>query len=75
MAARTRPGLTAESEDAEQITRLHRFREQHPSILVGAISSMAWQACIPERGGETVITRRELKDLLDRLDEFCGGPR
>jgi hypothetical protein len=54
--------------EPDQVVRLHAFRQSYPDVTIGMISRRAWQACIPEPGdGETVITRRELKDLLDHL--------
>jgi len=51
-----------------------RFRQRYPDVRIGMISSRAWQACIPAADdGETVITRRELRDLLDRVCELLGG--
>jgi hypothetical protein len=67
---RTRPGLyLASTAEPDQVVRLHEFRQQHPHVTVGMISAKAWQACVPESDdGKTVITRRELKDLLDSLN-------
>jgi hypothetical protein len=53
--------------------RVQAFREQHPQVIIGAISRRAWQACIPEPDdGQTVITRNTLGDLLDRAHEVLG---
>ena len=32
-----------------------------------------WQGRVPERQGETVITRYTLRELLDKLDGLVGG--
>ena len=69
MTSPTRPGLhLASSAEPDQVVRLHEFRQQYPQVTIGMISAKAWQACIswPD-DGRTVITRRELKDLLDSL--------
>ena len=34
-----------------------------------------WQARIPEPGGERVISRYTLRELLDKLDELTGEHR
>jgi hypothetical protein len=68
-----RPRLALAPEELDQLVRLQAFREQYPHVIMGAISRRAWQACIPEPGdGETVITRRTLRDLLDRVCELLG---
>jgi hypothetical protein len=69
-----RPMVRIAPEQQAQLLRLRAFREQYPGVIIGAISRRAWQACIPEPGdGETVITRRELKDLLDRLESVLAS--
>jgi len=69
-----RPMLALAPEELDQLLRLQAFRDQYPHVIIGAISRRAWQACIPEPDdGETVITRRELGDLLDRLAEVLGA--
>jgi hypothetical protein len=61
--------LAISPEDPEQIMRLQAFRADHPDVIIGPISRRAWQACIPEPDDrQTVITRRELKDLLDLVE-------
>jgi hypothetical protein len=49
-----------------------RFRDQHPGVLIREGLGF-WQAVIPEPSGETVITRYELRELLDKLDSLIGG--
>jgi hypothetical protein len=69
----TRPALAPAPAEPDQLARLKAFREQHPHVIIGAISRRAWQACIPEPGdGETVVTRGTLRDLLDRACELLG---
>ena len=74
MTPRTRPELAfVPVGEPDQVVRLHAFRQRYPDVTIGMISRRAWQACIPEPDdGRTVITRRELKDLLDQLDEACS---
>ena len=65
--------VTIPPDQLEQLLRLHAFREQHPEVIIGAISRRAWQACIPEPDdGQTVITRGTLAGLLDRACELLG---
>jgi hypothetical protein len=55
--------------DHDQVPRLLEFRKAHPDVIV-AFGGPFWQAIVPEPRGETVITRYELKALLDKLDEL-----
>jgi hypothetical protein len=41
-------------------------------VVVGDGGFGTMQARIPEPGGETVITRYTLRELLDKLDELLG---
>jgi hypothetical protein len=69
-----RPMVRIAPDQLAQLLRLHAFRERYPQVIIGAISRRAWQAGIPEPDdGETVITRRELKDLLDRVEVVLAG--
>jgi hypothetical protein len=71
------PWLTAMQDELDQKPRLARFRAEHSGVLIREGFGF-WQAVIPEPSGETVITRYELRDLLDKLDVICpdgsGGP-
>ena len=64
------PWLTAMQDELGQKPRLARFRDQHPAVLIREGFGF-WQAVIPEPTGETVITRYELRELLDKLDAIC----
>jgi len=66
-----RPALRIVAGEPDQVLRLAAFREQHPDVMVGAGRGW-WQVVIPEPGGETVITRYTLRELLDKLDELAG---
>ena len=60
--------------DKDEVSRLNRFRDDHPGIDIRAGLGY-WQALVPERnGGETVITRYRLKELLDKLDTLTCPP-
>lgn len=50
----------------DPVSRLKRFREEHPDIEV--ILRGPWEALIPEPDGQRVIVRWELSDLLDEID-------
>ncbi len=51
----------------DQVVRRHRFEIAHPGLRILRVGS-AWQAIIPTEGGEDVITRYELRHLLDELE-------
>ena len=68
--SQARPFFRVVPDEPDQVLRLARFREQHPGVTVVPLGrDRPWQAVIPRPGGETVITGRILRDLLDRLDE------
>jgi hypothetical protein len=74
MVARPALSVVAGGEP-DQMPRLRAFRQQYPELVIGTLGfGGAWQARIPERDGETVLTRYLLKDLLDRLAELLGEP-
>jgi hypothetical protein len=65
----TRSALSLAPVAPDQLLRLAAFRAAYPHVRVAPISRRAWQAVVPEPDdGETIITRRELKDLLDSLN-------
>lgn len=56
-----------------QLIRLDRFRAQYPGVVIKRDDGFGyWQAWLPVSNGGTVVTRYELKDLLDKLDELLG---
>jgi hypothetical protein len=59
-------------DDPDQILRLRAFRAAHPDVIVGDNEFGTIQARIPEKNGETIITRYSLRELLDKLDEVTG---
>lgn len=71
-----RPALAVvHGADQDQVPRLTAFKAANPHVVVGTLSHGGpWQARIPEDGGETVVTRYLLKDLLDRLAGLVGEP-
>lgn len=54
----------------DQVPRLNAFRATYPRITIGLLSEGVWRALIPEQTGETVVTRYELRQLLDRLADL-----
>ena len=56
-----------------EVFRLAAFRAAHPEVIIGDGGFGMWQARIPEPDGETVTTRRTLRELLDRLGELTSG--
>ena len=59
--------------EPDQVLRLNQYHRDHPDVAVRAGQGY-WQAQIPQRNGEIVITRYQLKDLLDKLDTLTGHP-
>jgi hypothetical protein len=63
------------AEDPREATatqqRLKRFRSHHPDVEI--VSHGYWQAVIPKAHGETIITRWDLGELLDKLDDLLAS--
>ncbi len=77
MEKRTARHLRLVPDEMDQVLRLNRFRQDHPSVTIGAGNGW-WQARIPEPNGEIVTTRYTLRALLDKLDELLStnpGPK
>jgi hypothetical protein len=68
-----RLALRTVPDEPDQVLRLRRFREEHPSVSIYTGLGY-WQARIPEINGETVITRHFLQGLLDKLDALLNPP-
>ena len=68
-----RPALSLVPDEPDRSLRLNRFRAQHPGIAIRAGLGY-WQALLPERAGETVVTRYQLRELLDELDALTSQP-
>ena len=63
-----RPELHAISGGYEdEVSRRRRFEAAHPEVRISVVRN-AWQAVIPREGGEDVVTRYELRALLDELE-------
>lgn len=63
----TRRGPTV----VESLHRLKRLREEHPDVEI--VAHGYWQAVIPAASGETIITRWNLGELLDKLDDLFAA--
>ena len=63
MMVRREPGYV------DQVPRREAYEKAHPDVKITYHGGW-WQAVIPEDAGETVITRYELKALLDKLGEI-----
>jgi len=57
--------------DQDQVPRLTAFRELHPATVIGMLGyGGPWQAVLRQGNGSMTVTRYELRDLLDKLDEL-----
>jgi hypothetical protein len=63
----THPSQHGDTDEQDQKVRLDLFRTGNPDVAIGAGSGY-WQAQVPELSGSRVITRHNLRDLLDVLD-------
>jgi hypothetical protein len=55
------------------VPRRTAYEAAHPDVRI-TYHGPHWQAVIPEPAGETVITRYELKALLDKLESLNQQP-
>ena len=62
---------------ADQVPRRQAYQAAHPEVEILYLGP-CWQAIICEESGKTIITRYELKALLDTLEaldrEAADGP-
>jgi hypothetical protein len=56
-------------EEFGQIPRKVRYEREHPDVQI-IYGTDHWQAVIPVQGGQNVITRFELGDLMDELESL-----
>jgi hypothetical protein len=52
----------------DQVPRRERFESAHPDVRIVCLGP-AWQALITRPSGEEVVTRYDLKALLDSLEK------
>ena len=58
----------------DQVVRRERYQESHPNVEIRCHDGY-WQAIIREDAAETVITRFELRALLDKLETLSHPAR
>ena len=63
-------GLSGGLCEPDQVPRLIAFRNAHPDVSI--VLDGLWRAVVPSGDGETVVTRYELRALLDKLDGLLG---
>ena len=61
--------VRGEPEYVDQVPRRQAYEAVHPNVEIIYLGRF-WQAIIREDKGETIITRYELKQLLDKLEEL-----
>jgi hypothetical protein len=57
-----------EPEFVDQVPRRQAYEDAHPEVEI-AYHGPYWKASVTEETGQTTVTRYELKDLLDKLEE------
>jgi hypothetical protein len=65
--------VRGEPDYVDQVPRRTAYEAAHPDVRI-THHGPHWQAVIPEPAGETVITRYELKALLDKLESLNQQP-
>ena len=68
-----RPLRAVPAEDYDEVVRLAAFRRAHPEVVVDGGGRERWRARMPHPGGEVVVSRYELRDLLDELGRLLGA--
>jgi 2'-5' RNA ligase len=58
-----------ESAYVDQVPRRMAYEAAHPHVTI-TYHRTYWQAVVREQGGETVVSRYELKALLDKLESL-----
>lgn len=66
--------VRGEPNCGDQVPRRLAYERAHPNTRITYLGPY-WQAVIPEDNGETVITRYELRGLLDKLESMDGDSR
>lgn len=57
------------AEYVDQVPRRLAYEAAHPEVKI-TYNGPYWKAVIPEDQGETVITRYDLRQLLDKLESL-----
>jgi hypothetical protein len=55
-------------EFVDQVPRRQAYEDAHPEVEI-TYHGPYWKAVITEEAGQTTVTRYELKDLLDKLED------
>jgi len=55
----------------DQVPRRLEYEAAHPDVEILYLGP-CWQAIIREKGGLTIITRYELRTLLDKLEKLTA---
>ena len=61
--------VRGEPEYVDQVPRREAFQVAHPEVEI-IYHGPHWEAVIPSPDGQTVVTRYQLKQLLDRLEQL-----
>ena len=59
----------AEPEYVDQVPRRLAYEAAHPDVKI-TYRGPYWKAVVPESNGETVVTRYDLRQLLDALEQL-----
>ncbi len=63
--------VRGEPEYVDQVLRRAAYEAAHPNVEILYLGPY-WQAIIREGEGQTIITRYELRGLLDKLESLDG---
>jgi hypothetical protein len=63
-----------EPEFVDQVPRRQAYEAAHPEVQI-TYHGLYWRAVVNEPAGRTVISRYELKDLLDKLEALDRSGR
>ena len=61
--------VCGEPDYVDQVPRRAAYEAAHPNVEIHYLGPY-WQAVIREEAGQTVITRYELRGLLDKLESL-----
>ncbi|MGH3188663.1 MAG: hypothetical protein ACRDPY_21490 [Streptosporangiaceae bacterium] len=61
--------VRGEPDFIDQVPRREAYEAAHPDVKITYHGGW-WQAVIPEDAGETVVSRYELRALLDKLESL-----
>lgn len=64
--------VSGEPDYVDQVPRKAAYERAHPDVVIN-YRRTHWQAIVPHKNGENVITRTSLRGLMDALDKL-GEP-